>query len=536
MRAAVYVRVSTERQQQAQTIEQQVATLRAYLAERTEWVLQEEHIFRDDGRSGAKLQRPGLDALRDQAARAAFDVVLMTSPDRLARNYVHQMIVLEELERRGIGVVFIDRPPSDDPHEHLVVQIRGAVAEYERTLIADRMRRGRQAKLRAGRLLPWTRAPYGYRMHPEHPRDPAFVQIDQVAAVVVQELFESYAAGSVTLHALAVRLAGRGIPSPTGRPDWSASTIRVILTNPAYRGQAVSGRLRARPARQRRSALEPVGRGTSTGPVPPEHWITVPVPSVVSAETFALVQERLRTNQQLARRNGRHHYLLRGLVSCGTCRLSCTGRALRAADEYQYYVCRGKLPTATSSRPTRCPARLTPAAQLDALVWADVCQVLQQPALVRQALARAQAGAWVPEELQRRRASLRAVRASLSRQQDRLLEAYLADVLDLATFEHKRHDLQRQEAEMEARDRELVAQAQRVVNVDLIAASTTQILARLASSLDRTNLEQRRQLVELLIDRVVVTDGDVEIRYVIPTTDASTHTPFCQLRTDSSFR
>ena len=148
MRAAVYVRVSTERQQQAQTIEQQVAALRAYLAERPEWVLQEQHIFRDDGRSGAKLQRPGLDALRDQAARAAFDVVLVTAPDRLARNYVHQMIVLEELERRGIGVVFIDRPPSDDPHEHLVVQIRGAVAEYERTLIADRMRRGRQAKLR----------------------------------------------------------------------------------------------------------------------------------------------------------------------------------------------------------------------------------------------------------------------------------------------------------------------------------------------------------------------------------------------------
>ena len=162
--------------------------------------------------------------------------------------------------------MFIDRPPSDDPHEHLVVQIRGAVAEYERTLIADRMRRGRQAELRAGRLLPWTRAPYGYRMHPEHPRDPAFVQIDQAAGVVVQELFDSYAAGNVTLHAPAVRLAGRGIPSPTGLPHWSSSTIRVILTNPAYRGQAVSGRLRARPARHRRSALEPVGRGMSTRP------------------------------------------------------------------------------------------------------------------------------------------------------------------------------------------------------------------------------------------------------------------------------
>jgi site-specific DNA recombinase len=132
MRTAFYVRVSTERQQQAQTIEQQVALLRTYVVDRPEWVIEEQHIFRDDGHTGAKLQRPGLDALRDQAARAAFDVVLITAPDRLARNYVHKMVILEELERHGISVVFIDRPRSDDPHEQLLLQIRGAVAEYER--------------------------------------------------------------------------------------------------------------------------------------------------------------------------------------------------------------------------------------------------------------------------------------------------------------------------------------------------------------------------------------------------------------------
>src|SRR5713226_6668714 len=192
MRTAFYVRVSTERQQQAQTIEQQVALLRAYVAERRGWVIEEQHIFRDDGHTGAKLQRPGLDALRDQAARAAFDVVLVTAPDRLARNYVHQMVILEELERHGISVVFIDRPPSDDPHDQLVLQIRGAVAEYERTLIADRMRRGRQAKLRAGRLLPWSRPPYGYRLNPDRPRDPTGVRLQEAEAACVAEMFALY--------------------------------------------------------------------------------------------------------------------------------------------------------------------------------------------------------------------------------------------------------------------------------------------------------------------------------------------------------
>jgi predicted site-specific integrase-resolvase len=141
VRVALYARVSTERQQHAHTIGQQMTQLREFVAAHASegWVVREEHVFVDDGYSGARLNRPGLDTLRDQAARAAFEVVLVTSPDRLARNYVHQMVVLEELERHGCEVLCLDRPlpsASNDPHEQLVVQIRGAVAEYERTLIA----------------------------------------------------------------------------------------------------------------------------------------------------------------------------------------------------------------------------------------------------------------------------------------------------------------------------------------------------------------------------------------------------------------
>jgi site-specific DNA recombinase len=146
------------------------------------------------------------------------------------------MVVLEELERRGVRVIFIDRPVSDDPHEHLVAQIRGAVAEYERTLIADRMRRGRLSKLRSRQLLPWSRAPYAYRLHPERPRDPTAVQIDPVAGAVVQELFATYAAGGVTLHTLATQLTERQVPTATGKAIWTPCTIRQLLTNPAYKG------------------------------------------------------------------------------------------------------------------------------------------------------------------------------------------------------------------------------------------------------------------------------------------------------------
>jgi site-specific DNA recombinase len=533
MRAALYVRVSTDRQQQAQTIEQQVAQLQSYVAAHDGWTVAAEHVFRDDGRSGARLDRPGLDALRDHAARAAFDLVVICSPDRLARNFVHQMVVLEELERRGVRVVFCDRPLSDDPHEQLVTQIRGAVAEYERTLIADRMRRGRLAKLRSGQLLPWTRAPYGYRLHPERPRDPAAVQIDSVAAVVVQELFAAYAAGGVTLHALAARLTRRRVPTPTGKPVWRPTTIRNLLTNPAYKGQAASGRLRTHSARRRKSALEPVGRGMSTRAHPPQEWITVPVPALVAAEQFDLVARRLASNQRAARRSTTHPYLLRGLVSCGICRLSCSGVTRTATDtRYRYYRCLGKMAKVSSGRSSCCPARFIPATQLDELVWADLCAVLQHPELVTQALERAHSGAWVPQELRRRQASLRGVRASVARQRRRLLEAYLAEVIDLACFQRRDQGLAGQEADLLAREREVAAQGERLVEVSAIAQSMTQVLKGLRVGLGQASFQQRRQLVELLIDRVVVTDGHVEIRYVIPTTSSSTKTRFCHLRTD----
>jgi site-specific DNA recombinase len=189
MNIALYARVSTRGQQQTQTLEQQLDRLRAEVAQHPEWHLDEAQIYRDDGYSGAKFNRPGLDRLRDRAQMAAFELVLITAPDRLARKYVHQVLLIEELSKHGCRVEFLDRPMSDDPHDQLLLQIRGAVAEYERSLIADRMRRGRQAKLRSGTLLPWTRALYGYILDVEHPRDPSRVRIDPVKAEVVKQIF-----------------------------------------------------------------------------------------------------------------------------------------------------------------------------------------------------------------------------------------------------------------------------------------------------------------------------------------------------------
>ncbi|HET7641651.1 MAG TPA: recombinase family protein, partial [Ktedonobacteraceae bacterium] len=211
MRVAVYVRVSTQRQAQAQTIEQQLDRLHEY-SQSQGWPWKEEFIFRDDGYSGASLRRPGLDRLREQVRQAAFDRVVLTEPSRLARNYVHQMLLLEEFERGGCHVEFVDHPMSQNPHDQLLLQIRGAVAEYERSFIAERMRRGRWQKYQAGGLLPWTHPPYGYRVDPARPRDPAGVRVEPDEAAVIAEMVTWYLHEGLSLLGVTKRLIARRIP------------------------------------------------------------------------------------------------------------------------------------------------------------------------------------------------------------------------------------------------------------------------------------------------------------------------------------
>jgi site-specific DNA recombinase len=188
--------------------------------------------------------RPGLDRLRDAIRAGELDRLLVTAPDRLARTYVHHMLLSEAFAHCGCPVECLDRPMRHDPHDQLLLQIRGAVAEYERPLITERLRRGRHAKLRAGSLLPWTRPPYGYHVPPERPRDPAGVTPDPVAAAVVADSFARDAEPGTTRQQRSRAWHAQGSCSPSGRAWWGVSSLRGLLTTPVYVGDVYAGRLR----------------------------------------------------------------------------------------------------------------------------------------------------------------------------------------------------------------------------------------------------------------------------------------------------
>jgi site-specific DNA recombinase len=516
MNVAAYARVSTQRQAEEQTITQQIDRLHAR-AQAESWTLTPDHLYCDDGYSGARIDRPALDRLRDAVARGEFQVVLVTAPDRLARRFVHQTLLVEELAQEGCTMVFLDRPISQDPNDQLLLQIRGAVAEYERALIADRTRRGRLAKLRAGQLLPWINTPYGYRCDPQHPRDPARLRIEETEASVIRQLFTWYADEGLSIHAIAARLMQRQVPTYHGGWHWAPATVGGILRNEVYAGTAYGNRdYETEPHRWRggRSAAERERHYTRHRPR--EEWIAVEVPPIISRELFERVQSLRPLRQaQSPRNNTRHPYLLRARVSCAGCGLAVTGRR---DGRHTYYVCNGRQSRVSSGRRSACPVRAIRADRLDPLVWADICRVLSTPRVITEALRKAHAGELFTDEGTERLRQLQQARRKAERQIERLVEAFAAEVLTLEELKNRRAGLHERIRVLTQQEHELLSQQRQHVQLTELSANVEALCRTVRTGLHTLDFAGRRQIIELLVDRVLINHDDIEIRYAVPIT------------------
>jgi site-specific DNA recombinase len=321
---AMYARVSSERPAEAHTVESQVAALRECIA-RDGLHLSDELQFIDEGYSGATLVRPALERLREAVAVGAVDRLYVHSPDRLARKYAYQVLLVDALPHAGVEVIFLNRELGHTPEDELRLQVQGMMAEDERAKILERHRRGTRHAAHAGSVKVLVAAPYGYRYLPKH-HGGGQARYEMVAeeARVVRQMFEWVGHERATIGDVCRRLSRAGEPTRTGKAVWDRSAMWGMLRNPAYMGTAAFGKTRQGPLRprlraQRGRPLQP-RRATSPVEVPREPWMMIPVPAIVEAEVFAAVQEQWRENQRHAR-----HYrrgakdLLQGLVSCQGC-------------------------------------------------------------------------------------------------------------------------------------------------------------------------------------------------------------------------
>ncbi len=271
----------------------------------------------------------------------------------------------------------------------------------------------------------------------------------------------------------------------------------------------------------------------STEATPPDTWVFVAtIPALVNLEQFEVVQAKLEKNQSFAVRNNKTHaYLLRALVSCGRCQAACTARA-GDQGKYRYYVCSGKGKAIHSRKLEKCDARFAPAAQLDDLVWRDLCDMLTHPESITHALERAHGGYWLPQELQARRQHLHNAQVSLENQIARLTDAYLASVVPLAEYQRRRSDLEEKVTGLQHLQQQLVSHTEHQHYLAQLMTSVETFCLRVQQALAAATFEQKRQLVELLVDRVIVNEEHVDIRYAIPLTPESEAVRFCHLRSD----
>ena len=438
--AAAYARVSTEKQEKEQTIQSQLDALQR-AAEEGGYEIPPEWYFTDEGYSGARSDRPGLDRLRDVASEGAIEAVLVCSPDRLARQYAYQVLVIEELQRAGCEVVSLNHAYGESPEERMLLRMRGVFAEYERALIEERARRWRLFAARQGRIN-WCNPPYGYRLIRKAEHTPQQLLIDETEAEIVRGMYRWLVEESSSSYAVEKR--PRELKVPTRRSNsrgWCQSTVIEILRYPMYKGEAYYDRTANADSERPRLGrgyedLRP-GNGRSRSARPREEWIGVRVPAIVDDQTWELAQAQLARNSERATRNNtKHHYLLRSLLVCGVCGRRMIGTWNKYGGRY---VCSARYPR---HEPWSCSGRSVVARRIEPQVWEYISGLLSDPRLLqaRYEEGRGDPATDVRQEQERERTG-RKLRA-MEREVQRLIDAYQAGVIELAELSERRERTQ----------------------------------------------------------------------------------------------
>jgi site-specific DNA recombinase len=519
VRAAIYARVSSDQQAERHTIASQVEALLARAAADGH-AIQAELRFLDNGQSGASLIRPALERLRDLSAVGAIDVVYVHAPDRLARSYAHQAVLIEEFARAGTEVVFLNRPISQTPEDTLLLQLQGMFAEYERTRIVERSRRGKRHLAQAGVVSVLGRAPYGYRYISRHEAADGRARLEVVEgeAAVVRRMFEWVAQERVSLALVCRRLFESGVPSPTGKERWNESMVSALLTNSTYAGQARFGRVATAPWQP---PLRPP-RGRAPIPknprrrllAPTEQWITIPVPALIDTAVFEATQEQLAENRRRRRqRKAGARYLLQGLLVCQACGYALCGRwkaSLHASQPgYSYYRCNGTNSTRFGGQ-RRCDAKPLPMEPLDGAVWTEVMRLLDNPAKVAEEYQRRlQAVRSEPD-----RPELKTIERQLSKLRagtGRLIDSYAEGVISKAEFEPRLAGLRQRVAALEAEAAARNNAAEQTRSLHLVIGKLETFASLVRERLDEADWITKRDLIRTLVRRIEVNDQHVRV-------------------------
>ena len=520
--AAIYARVSSDRQKEEHTIASQTSALRVYAAAH-EYVVPDGYLFEDDGWSGSTLIRPGLERLRDLAAQGQIEVVLVYSPDRLSRRYAYQVLVLDEFARHGVEVVFLQAPRAETPEDVLLLQFQGMIAEYEKAQISERTRRGKRHRAQAGLVNALTGAPFGYRYVRKAEGLPARYEVVEHEAAIVREIFRRYTEEWESLSTITRWLTATGLRTRTGQSRWNKSTVWAMLRNPAYQGTACFQKTR-QAERQRvtrrlrqRGGIAP--RPVCSRPRPRAEWIEIAVPALITPTQFTLAQERFDQNRRFAARHTKQPSLLQGLLICQVCGYAFYRSSARTTRGRRvYYRCLGA-DAYRFPQGRRCDNRPVRQDALDTLVWAGVLELLANPSLVRAEIDRrlADLRASHPVDVKRDVATkeLARLRAGITR----LIEAYQEQLISLDELRTRMPSLRHREMAVQNQLAALDAELVDAETYITLAESFEGFLAKLHDAAQSLDVADCQRVLRLVVKEVQVGPEAVVIKHSIPMPD-----------------
>ena len=523
MRTGLYARVSSEKQAQEKTIDSQLAALKDFAASKGD-AIDPDLFFIDDGVSGSTLERPGLDRLRDKAFRGQVSKVYVLSPDRLSRKSAHQILLIDELKRLGLSIVFHNREIGETPEDQMLLQIQGVISEYEREKILERSRRGKLYAAREGKVNVLVGAPFGYYYQKVTDTSDAAYLIHTEEARIVREAFYLYCTKQLSIGEIAREFTRKQYKTRTGRTFWERSVIWGMLRNPAYCGQAAFRKTtRVRRNKKTKLAIESTrpmrSEMSSSSDRPKTDWITIPVPALIDERIFKIAEDKLKRNQKLSPRNNkRYEYLLSGLLRCKTCGYSIYGKpASNSKYKRLYYRCMGqdghRWPggRVCAGHPVRVEA-------VDDLVWESVKGLLLDPRKVLEDYekrARQTSSTSYEFDIDARKAQLQRTLC----EKERVVDLYQSGLISKVEVEPRLEKIASKCTKLTQEIDFLQKQSDESKSMLTVIRNISDFLKTMHKNFESCTFEDRRKIIKLIVEEVSIDTKkeEINVKHIVPT-------------------
>lgn len=507
---ATYSRVSTARQEEEQTIKTQIGVLKEFAEKNGHTIVKE---YTDEGWSGDILARPSLDELRNDAKKKMWDAVLIYDPDRLARRYSYQELIMDELREAGIEVIFITVSAPKNSEDKILHGVRGLFAEYERAKIAERFRLGKLRKVKDGHILA-NEAPYGYRYIRIQDKKPGYYEVNEEEARIVKKMFEWAAYEGLSIRKIALRLYELGIkPRKSKRGIWDKSSISYLLRNPTYTGNAMWGRtVSIVPEKPTKAEKYRKMKKTSKKARPESEWIAVPVPAIIEKELFQKVRDKLKENFAYSDRNKKHEYLLTSKIFC-PCGKRRAGQG-HANRNYFFYRCTERLNS--YPLPRTCKIKGVNVKNVDPFVWSKIVELMSSPDLLNAQISRSmkkkQFGVHASiNEIP----SLEKEVEKLKLQEDRYNKAYGAGVFTMEKLQEYINPLRKKVANIQSEILKTQEQAENMAEMPN-QRTIEEFANKSVQALKNLSFASKRAIVLTVIDKVIVSPELIQVYGRIP--------------------